>query len=132
MFLPLHQTLEINFITLLLPLILELFDGEYSWDGHAPLSLNKKNRWMIPERLEERCKNTREETDGANIQDDSKPKRQSKKKITKNQKNAEEYSTKKKTKVIEKTLFSSPNQCKAVYDFTGDNHSVRRGKSWYV
>ena len=109
-----------------------MFDGEYSWDGQTALSLNKKNRWMIPERLEERCENSGEETDGAKMLDDYKPKRQSKKKISKNQKRAEEYSTINKTKVIEKTLLSGPNECISAHDFTDDNHYVRKGTTWYV
>ena len=109
-----------------------MFDGKEAWYGDAALSLNKKNRWLITEELEERCERYNEHSAKENLFDDSKAKQHPKRKCSKKQKKAEEYIIEKKTKVIEKTFLSRSTECRAVYDSIGDDHSIKKGKSWYV
>jgi len=107
----------------------ELFEGDKYWDTQTPISLNKRNRWMIRERLDERCAKYDEQDE---MIVEPKSKRKSSKKSSRKQQKAEAFTAEKKTKIIDKTLLSGPKECRSVYDLKGDNNTVKRGKSWYV
>lgn len=105
----------------------ELFEGDKYWDTQTPISLNKRNRWMIRERLDERCAKYDEQDE---MIVEPKSKRKSSKKSSRKQQKAEAFTAEKKTKIIDKTLLSGPKECRSVYDLKGDNNTVKRGKSW--
>ena len=97
------------------------------------MSLNKKNRWMIPEIVEEeiaeRCLQS-QQNDGQIKNQERKatsrsPKKEKKKK---SQNHADELPL--KSIVIERNLLSHSTICKAVYSATSEECKIKKGKSW--
>ena len=110
--------------------ILELFDVGPTWYGEAKLSLNKKNRWMISEMLEERSMACTSKLNIEELSDESETQKRKKGKRHKKKKKEREETEMKKTKVVEKNWLACDNQYATVYETTGDEQFVKRGKSW--
>lgn len=122
----------LNFFTVACFICSELLDGIAKWnsrDDRTARSLNKKNRWLITEHLEDRLEACKEQRDLKECSDAERQDKRAKNRKSKKLKVQEQ--TARKTKVIEKNFLADEKQYQTMYESRDDKHSVERGKSWY-